>query len=578
MDTLVSLSTVASWLFSSVVTFFPFLFTKDTNVFFDAGIFIIFFITLGKWLEARARYRTNEAVKKLVKLQVKEATLLVNGEEKRISAEDIKLGDILVVKPGQKIPTDGLVIKGNSTIDESMITGESIPSERSVKDKVIGSTLNITGVLYIKATKVGQDTLLSQIINLVQEAQSSQPPIQKLVDKISQRFVPIVIILSLIAFVFWFVYTKDIQLAVYIATSVLVIACPCALGLATPTAIIAGAGRAAQSGILIKDVQALENARQIKVVVFDKTGTITEGMPEVVNFKSFSNSINTKLMAYSLEKNSDHPLGKAITKFTKVNAKIFSVEDFENLNGKGIKGIVNGKDIYIVNPSYAKTLVELPDEVLRYINREENDGYTVVAQLEDKIVTGMYSLADVVKADSKKAIEELRGMGIKTIMLTGDNRSTAERIGKEVGVDRVIAQVLPQEKDEAIKNLKEEYKGVIAMVGDGINDAPALARADIGIAMGMGTDIAIEAGDVIIISGSLKKVKDLILISKKTINILHQNLYWAFGYNVIAIPIAMGLLYLPFNLLLSPIIASFTMAMSSVSVVSNSLRLRNVKI
>ena len=574
MDTLVSLSTAVSWLFSTFVTSFPTLFAENTDVFFDAGIFIIFFITLGRWLEARARYKTNAAVKDLIELQVKEATVIVDGEERIIPIENIAIGDILLVKPGQKIPTDGVVINGESTVDESMVTGESLPSEKNVNDKVIGSTVNITGVLRVKATKIGKDTLLSQIITLVQEAQSSQPPIQKVVDKISQRFVPIVILLAISSFALWLLLGKDLQFAIYITTSVLVIACPCALGLATPTAIIVGTGKGAKQGILLKDVQAIENAKGIKVIVFDKTGTLTKGKPEVIDTKFFHNESASKAFAYALEKNSEHPLAQAITKYTKKDATGLEVTKFENLPGNGVKAMIGKTRICISNYSYAIANFSLKEEQKEYCLRQQNSGYTLAIQFEDTLVTAIYSMADTIKDDSKKAISDLHALGIKTIMLTGDNKATAERIGKDIGIDEVIAQVLPQQKDEIIQDVKEKYEGIVAMVGDGINDAPALARADIGIAMGTGTDIAIESGDVIIVGGSLLKIKDLILLSRQTMAILHQNLYWAFGYNVIAIPIAMGALYLPFGILLSPIIASIAMAMSSVSVVSNSLRLK----
>ena len=574
MDTLVSLSTATSWLFSTVVTFFPNIFPETTDVFFDAGIFIIFFITLGRWLEARARYRTNTAVRDLIELQVKEATVIVNGEEKIIPIEDIIAGDILLVKPGQKIPTDGLVVDGESSVDESMVTGESVPFEKKVNDKVIGSTINITGVLKVQATKVGKDTLLSQIITLVQQAQNSQPPIQKIVDKISGIFVPIVILLSILSFVLWLFLGKDLQFAIYVTTSVLVIACPCALGLATPTAIIVGTGKGAKQGILLKDVQAIENARNIQVIVFDKTGTLTRGKPEVVNAKFFQTESTSKAFAYTLEKNSEHPLAQAIARHTRDNSFTLNVTKFENLPGSGVKAVINEKKIYIVNYSFATSNFSMKREEKEYCKEQQDSGYTVAIQFEDGITTAIYSMADTIKPDSKKAIAQLHQLGIKTIMLTGDNKATAQRIGKNLGIDEVIAEVLPQQKDEVIQDIKKNSEGVVAMVGDGINDAPALARADIGIVMGTGTDIAIESGDVILVGGSLLKIKDLIVLSGQTMRVLHQNLYWAFGYNVIAIPIAMGVLYIPFGILLSPIIASIAMAMSSVSVVLNSLRLK----
>lgn len=578
MDSLVALSTLTSWLFSSIVTFFPQLFSVKVNVFFDAAVFIIFFITIGRWLEAKARYKTNEAVRDLMRLQAKEAIIIIDGQEHTIPIENIKVGDILLVKPGQKIPIDGIVTEGMSSVNESMISGEALPVEKDIDDKVIGSTINITGVLKIKAIKVGQDTLLAQIIRLVQEAQSSQPPIQKLVDKISSIFVPAIIVIAILTFIAWLLIGKDLQFALYIATSVLVIACPCALGLATPTAIMVGTGKGAKNGILIKDIQALENARNIKVVVFDKTGTITEGKPQVVNAKYYTDENSTKAIAYALEKISEHPLATAIAEYSKTDSPLLHISHFANLEGNGVKAKLDDKTIYIVNPKFAASIITISKNIQEYIQERQQEGNTVVVQIEDEDVTAIYSLADKVKDDSKLAIQKLHEMKIKTVMLTGDNHTTAQRIANEVDVGEVVAEVLPQEKDKVIQDIKAEYKGIVAMVGDGINDAPALARADIGIAMGTGTDIAIDSGDVVLVSGSLLKVLDTINLSKQTMRILHENLYWAFGYNIIAIPVAMGILYIPFGILLSPIIASIAMAMSSVSVVSNSLRLRYVKI
>lgn len=576
MDSLVALSTLTSWIFSSVVTFFPQLFAKDVNVFFDATVFIIFFITLGRWLEARARYKTNEAVRDLVKLQAKEAIVIIGGEEKTIPIENIQVGDILLVKPGQKIPIDGVVVGGISSVDEAMISGEPLPVEKEVDSKVVGSTINLTGMLKIKATKVGKDTLLSQIIKLVQEAQNSQPPIQKIVDKISGIFVPIIILLAIVTFVTWLLIGKDLQFSLYLATAVLVIACPCALGLATPTAIMVGTGKGAKNGILIKDIQALENARNIKVVVFDKTGTLTEGKPRVVSAKYFKDERSSRSIAYSIEKNSEHPLGIAIAEYSRT--KIAPISNFNNLEGNGVSAKVDGIDIYIVNPKFADTILKFSSDIQQYIAQQEKKGDTLAVQIEDKDITAIYGLNDSVKKDSKLAIQKLHEIGIRTIMLTGDNNIAAQRIADEVCVDEVIADVLPQEKDAVIQDVKKREEGIVAMVGDGINDAPALARADIGITMGTGTDVAIDSGDIVLVSGSLLKIVDTINLSKQTMKILHENLYWAFGYNVIAIPIAMGVLYIPFGILLSPIVASIAMAMSSVSVVTNSLRLRYVRI
>jgi len=593
MDTLIALGTFTAWLFSTLVTFTPALFGDvASDVFFEAAVFIVFFILLGRLLEARAKAKTSDAVKALFELQAKEAVVLRNGEEVKLPVSEVQKGDTIVVRPGEKIPVDGTISKGASTIDESMVTGESIPVEKKQGDSVIGATINKTSTFHFTAEHVGTDTMLSQIIKMVEEAQGTTAPIQKLADKVSGVFVPVVIAIAIFAALFWLYVapglgfitgdTSVLQLAVYIATTILIIACPCALGLATPTAVMVGTGKAASKGILIKDAEALEKAHSIHTIVFDKTGTLTNGMPEVTEFIPLTDASKKNILAqaYALEHLSEHPLSDAIATYAK-NEKAetsLPVDNFKALEGRGVSGEIGSMRILLGNKRLMDEEVELDSTLSKEANALISQGKTTIYMAVDGKHVAVFALADTIKDSSKEAIATLHNLGIRTAMMTGDNRATAEAIGKELGIDTVIAEVLPADKADNIKKLQQEYKGsIIAMVGDGINDAPALAQADIGIAMGTGTDVAIEAGDIVLVKGTLDKVIETIKISKMTLRVVKQNLFWAFGYNLIAIPIAAGLLYPAFGLLLSPIIASAAMAFSSISVVSNSLRLKVMK-
>lgn len=590
MDTLIALGTFTAWSFSTVVTFVPQLFDDvASDVFFEAAVFIVFFILLGRLMEARAKAKTSDAVKALFELQAKEATVLRDGKEERVPLQEVQVGDIIVVRPGEKIPVDGVITKGQSTIDESMVTGESIPVEKGESDAVIGSTINKTSSFQFRATKVGNDTMLSQIIHMVEEAQGTTAPIQKLADKISGVFVPVVIVIALVAALFWYVVaptlglidpnTDVLQLAIYIATTVLIIACPCALGLATPTAVMVGTGKAAGKGILVKDAEALEKAHNIHTIVFDKTGTLTKGEPEVTD-SAYAKDADTALVlryAHAVEHLSEHPLSEAVTVYAKKEGvKTDEVTGFEAIEGRGVIGTVDSKKIAIGNKRLMdEQEVSLSSDLQKEAHTYSEEGKTVIYMALDGVHVAVFALADTVKEESKQAIETLHKRGIEVALLTGDNEQTANAIGAELGIDTVIAEVLPGDKAQKIKDLQEQHHGaIIAMVGDGINDAPALAQADVGIAMGTGTDVAIEAGDIILVQGTLDKVVETIDVSKLTLKVVKQNLFWAFGYNIIAIPIAAGLLYPFLGILLSPIIASAAMAFSSVSVVLNSLRLK----
>ena len=595
MDTLIALGTTTAWVFSTLVTFVPTLFGDvASDVFFEATVFIVFFILLGRLLEARAKAKTSDAVKALFELQAKEAVVLRNGEEIKIPVSDVQKGDTIVVRPGEKIPVDGTISHGASTIDESMVTGESIPTEKKVGDTVIGATINKTSTFQFTANHVGSDTMLSQIIKMVEEAQGTTAPIQKLADKVSSIFVPVVISIAILVALFWLFIAPDIgfvpadtsalQLAVYIATTILIIACPCALGLATPTAVMVGTGKAASKGILIKDAEALEKAHSIHTIVFDKTGTLTNGTPKVTEFSMVHNMKREDVLsfAYAVEHLSEHPLSDAIAMFAETSLEKKSsldVIDFKAVEGRGVSGIIHGKNILLGN----KRLMDEAGVVLNNALTTEateliSHGKTVIYMALEKNHVAVFALADTIKSSSKDAIATLHKMGIRVAMMTGDNKATADAIGKELDIDIIIAEVLPKDKADNIKRLQQETQGsIIAMVGDGINDAPALAQADIGIAMGTGTDVAIEAGDIVLVKGTLDKVIETIHVSKMTLRVVKQNLFWAFGYNIIAIPIAAGLLYPTFGLLLSPIIASAAMAFSSISVVSNSLRLKMLK-
>ena len=511
-------------------------------------------------------------------LAPKTATLLVDGKEKIVSIDEVKVFDLILVKPGEKLPVDGKVVEGYTSIDESMLTGESIPAEKKVGDTVFGASINKNGRIIYEATKVGKDTVISQIVKLVEDAQGSKAPIAKLADTISGYFVPIVISLAVISSLAWYFSGESKTFALTIFISVLVIACPCALGLATPTAIMVGTGKGAENGILIKSGEALESTQNLNTVVFDKTGTITEGKPKVTDIICENISKDELLLlAASAEKGSEHPLGEAIVRDAEEkNLKLKNVLDFEAIPGKGIKCSIENKSILLGNYKLMKDKNINLKNLLATSEELASKGKTPMFIAIDEKVAGIIAVADTVKETSKKAIETLQKMGLEVVMLTGDNLKTAKAIAKEVGVDRVIAEVLPQEKAEKIKSLQDEGKKV-AMVGDGINDAPALAISDIGMAIGSGTDIAMESADIVLMKGDILHVVGAIQLSRQTMKNIKENLFWAFGYNTLGIPVAMGVLHIFGGPLLNPMIGAFAMSFSSVSVLLNALRLKKFK-
>lgn len=552
-------------------------FTHD--LYFEGAGTILTLITLGKFFETRAKGRTSDAINKLMNLAPKKATVVRNGVETVIPAEEVEKGDILIVKAGESVPVDGVLLEGSGSVDESAITGESIPVDKQAGDKVIGATINQSGYFRMRADKVGDETALSQIIKLVDEATSSKAPIAKLADKVAGIFVPIVIGIALLAMVVWLICGATFEFAMTIAVSVLVVSCPCALGLATPTAIMVGTGRGASNGILIKSAEALETAHSVNVVVMDKTGTITQGKPVVTDLACQSGVTEDYLLqiAASLEKLSEHPLARAIVaEAEKRNTQFLPVEQFEQIPGQGIKGSIQGLACLAGNQKLLNA-EGIHDEALEQLQDQMADqGKTPLFFAAAGKLIGMVAVADVVKPTSKQAIADLQTMGIEVVMLTGDHKKTAEAIRKQVGVDRVVAEVLPQDKEREVRSLQASGKKV-AMVGDGINDAPALARADVGIAIGAGTDVAMESADIVLMRNDLLDVTGAIELSKATIRNIKENLFWAFFYNIIGIPIAAGCWYTAFHLKMNPMVAALAMSFSSVFVVSNALRLRFFK-
>ncbi len=584
MNTLIALGTGAAWLYSTFAILFPSVFPEGTSEpFFDVVAVVIALVVLGQALELRAKGQSSSAIKKLLGLQAKTARVVRDGKEMDIPVEEVLVGDVIQVRPGEKIPVDGVIVEGSSAVDESMLTGESLPASKKMGDEVIGATINKTGAFKFRATKVGKDTALAQIVKMVQDAQNSKAPIARLADTVSGYFVPIVMILAVWTFVIWFVFGPQPQFVYALVTSVtvLIIACPCALGLATPMSLMVGIGKGAENGILIRSGEALQTARAIQIVVLDKTGTITKGQPELTDI-IISDQLIVKddellRLASSVEKVSEHPLAQAIVEGAQARKlELAEVKDFEAIPGHGVSAKVEGKNILIGN--------------LKLMNRENialgsleekskslaDDGKTPMFIALDGKAAGIIAVADTVKEDSAEAIKALQGLGIEVVMITGDNRRTAEAIARKVGVTRVLAEVLPEDKAKNVQQLQAEGKKV-AMVGDGINDAPALAQADVGLAIGTGTDVAIEASDITLIKGSLKGVVTAIEVSRATMNNIYQNLVGAFFYNVLGLPIAMGLLFPFFGLLLSPLIAGAAMAFSSVTVVGNANRLRGFK-
>ncbi|MCK5664039.1 MAG: cadmium-translocating P-type ATPase, partial [Thiotrichaceae bacterium] len=566
MDVLVAMGTSIAFFYSLTVLLNPAL---GEHVYFETAAMIITLIKLGKLLEARAKSQTGIAIKKLIGLKPKTAKVIREGVESDILIDSVIVGDVLIVRPGEKIPVDGKVIEGHSAVDESMITGESLAVQKQKSDTVIGATLNKQGLLKIEATKVGAETALAQIIRLVQDAQGSKAPIQHLADKVSSIFVPTIIGLALFTLCIWWIGT-DFTTGMIRMVAVLVIACPCALGLATPTAIMVGTGKGAEHGILFKNSEALEQAHKLKVIVLDKTGTITTGKPIVTNIIVDQMNENDMLrLAASAERGSEHPLGEAIVKSAlKRGLSLVEPQQFEAISGQGILATVDKRQLQLGNQQH------LSPDLISEMNRLQAESKTVIRVSIDNQIVGLIAVADTVKKSSKEAVAEMHRLGLKVVMLTGDNPVTADAIAKEVGINHVLAGILPEGKSNAIKKLQND-NGLVAMVGDGINDAPALAQADVGIAIGTGTDIAIETADVTLMRGDLRSVSQAIILSKATMRTIKQNLFWAFGYNILLIPVAMGVLY-PFTALpmIHPAMAAGAMAFSSVSVIMNSLRLR----
>ncbi|WP_040208449.1 heavy metal translocating P-type ATPase [Neobacillus jeddahensis] len=582
MDSLIAIGTSAAFLYGIFAIFQIYGGNIDYayDLYFEAAGVIITLILLGKYLEAVTKGKTSEAIKKLMGLAPKTAIVIRNGMEVEISIEEVEVGDLIIVKPGEKMPVDGEVVEGITSVDESMLTGESMPVEKNIGDSIIGASINKNGSIKYKATRVGKDTALAQIIKLVEDAQGSKAPIAKMADIISGYFVPVVIGIAILSALAWYFFAGEtgvFSLTIFI--SVLVIACPCALGLATPTAIMVGTGKGAEYGVLIKSGVALETAHKIKTIVFDKTGTITEGKPKVTDVM-VTNGINEEYLlqlAASAEKGSEHPLGEAIVRGAEEKElEIKKLDYFKAIPGHGIEVKIDGKNILLGN---RKLMVESNislEELESVSDRLAGEGKTPMYVGIDGIIAGIIAVADTVKENSKQAIEQLHKMGIEVAMITGDNKRTAEAIAKQVGIDRVLAEVLPQDKANEVKKIQSEGRKV-AMVGDGINDAPALAQADIGIAIGSGTDVAMESADIVLMRSDLMDVPTAIQLSKKTISNIKQNLFWAFGYNTLGIPVAMGILYLLGGPLLNPIIAAAAMSCSSVSVLLNALRLKGFK-
>lgn len=581
MDSLIAMGTTAACLYSlySTVQIIQGNHHFIEGLYFETAGVIITLILLGKSLEAVSKGKTSEAIKKLMGLAPKTAIIIKDNQEIETPIDEVLVGDIVLAKPGSKIPVDGLVEEGNSSIDESMLTGESIPVEKKKGDKVFAASINKNGMLKFKATKVGSDTALAQIIKLVEEAQSTKAPIAKLADIVSGYFVPIVFLIALAAFVIWMLAGKDFVFSLTIFISVLVIACPCALGLATPTAIMVGTGKGAENGILIKSGEALEAAHQIQVIVFDKTGTITEGKPEVTDILTTDWIDSNKLLQLvaSAEKGSEHPLGDAIVKEAENKQISFlAIEQFEALPGRGIKVQIEGKELLAGNLKLMTEETISIEEFDEIGKRLASEGKTPMFIAIDHKIAGIIAVADVIKESSISAINQLKKMGIEVAMITGDNSRTADAIAKQVGITRVLSEVLPQDKANEVKKIQSEGKKV-AMVGDGINDAPALAQANIGIAIGSGTDVAIESADIVLMHSNLMDVPTAIQLSKSTIKNIKQNLFWAFAYNIAGIPLAAGVIYAFGGPLLNPVFAAAAMSLSSVSVLANALRLKRFK-
>ncbi len=582
MDTLIGIGTFTAYLYSSIIVLFPpvrELLGLPEYVYFDVTIVVIGFVTLGKYLEARSKLKTGEAIEKLMELQAKTALVIRNGEEVEVPISDVVLDDIVIVKPGAKVPVDGEIVEGTTSIDEAMITGEPVPVDKKPGDLVVGSTLNKQGSIRFRATKVGADTMLSQIIKMVERAQGSRAPIQALADRISSVFVPIVLVIAVLTFGVWLTvgtsylgFTLAFTYGILSFVGILVIACPCALGLATPTAIIVGVGKGAEHGMLIKDAESLQTLSTVSTIVFDKTGTITNGTPSVTDIVTLgsTNEAEALKLAASLERHSEHPLAQAIVARQGGTAGLMDVLDFRALEGVGVEGSINGNRVSVVKP---QVLASKPEGT----ERLESEGKTVVVIVQNETPIALVAISDTVKEGAHETIALLKKQKIVTVMLTGDNARAAQFIATSVGIDTVISEVLPSEKADKIVELQQSGKKV-AMVGDGINDAPALVQADVGIAMATGTDIAIESAGIALLGGDIAKLPQALILARRTMRTVKQNLFWAFIYNLIGIPIAAGVLYPFWGILLNPVFAGFAMAGSSVSVLTNSLRLKTLRL
>ena len=588
MDTLIALGTGTAYFYSLFVTLFPGMFISqglEIHVYYEVAAMVVTLILLGRFFEHRAKGQTSEAIHKLMGMQAKIARVIRDDLEMDIPINKVIVNDLILVRPGEKIPVDGEVIDGNSTVDEAMVTGESVPVKKQPGDEVIGSTINKTGSFKFKATRVGKDTFLAQIVKLVQEAQGSKAPIQRLADQVTGWFVPAVIVIAILTFIIWFSITGNFTLAMMTMVGVLIIACPCALGLATPTSVMVGTGKGAENGILIKSAESLELAHKINIIVVDKTGTLTQGKPTVTDFITIKgtangNELQLLKLAASVEHKSEHPLAEAVVKYTINQAvSLADVKNFAAIVGSGVQGIVYDQLVQVGTQRWFTELGIDTDVLEPHQTIWENEGKTVIWLALNGKSEAIMAITDALKPSSLIAVKALQKLGLEVVMLTGDNQKTAQTIANQVGITQVFAQVRPDQKAAMIKSLQQKKVGnkfkIVAMVGDGINDAPALAQADVGIAIGTGTDVAIAASDITLISGDLQAIVTAIQLSRATINNIRQNLFFAFIYNIIGIPIAAGILYPFFGLLLNPIIAGAAMAFSSVSVVSNALRLRN---
>jgi P-type Cu+ transporter len=591
MDTLIALGTSAAYLYSLFVTVFPKFFIAQgliPHIYYEVAAIVITLILLGRLLENRARGQTSEAIRKLIGLQARDARVIRDGREIDVPIAEVRINDVILVRPGEKIPVDGEVITGASTVDEAMVTGESLPVKKQPGDEVIGATINGVGAFQFRVTRVGNDTFLAQIVKLVQQAQGSKAPIQRLADQVTGWFVPAVIAVAIATFVIWFNFTGNLTLATMTTVGVLIIACPCALGLATPTSVMVGTGKGAENGILIKGADSLELAHKIQTIVLDKTGTLTEGKPTVTDFVTVNgtangNEIKLLQLAATVERNSEHPIAEAVVKYAQSQeVSLTEVQNFQANAGSGVQAVVSNQLVQIGTQRWLTELGINTMTLQQYKDAWETAGKTVILIAVDGELQGIMGIADALKPSSTAVVKALQKLGLEVVMLTGDNHKTADAIALQVGIQRIFAEVRPDQKAAIIQSLQGEIgkspnsqSKIVAMVGDGINDAPALAQADVGIAIGTGTDIAIAASDITLISGDLQGIVTAIQLSRATINNIRQNLFFAFIYNVIGIPIAAGILFPIFGWLLNPIIAGAAMALSSLSVVSNALRLRN---